>query len=238
MAPPSQLAVWPEISRPHRGATRTDTAIYNTITQAVATMQSRPSGTGLYVVGNATGGAGCNAGAMLQQFPAGQFSDTAVTNIVPTALVGSCGDPDYLGNLSLGPLGSGQLEGNAVEIPNPNQIILPGGEIDATMTGRTLRGTVTHATRVRITVERTRERRKRDTARGRRGTVAATRREPAGDKRCWNPRRPAQVPRAGRARPCLANAAALSPVETGRVGDGPARAAPDPAPQTVIAIPR
>lgn len=125
------------------GATRTDTAIYNTITQAVATMQSRPSGTGLYVVGNATGRAGCNAGAMLQQFPAGQFSDTAVTNIVPTALVGSCGDPDYLGNLSLGPLGSGQLKGDAVEIPNPNQIILPGGEIDATMTGRTLRGTVT-----------------------------------------------------------------------------------------------
>lgn len=124
------------------GATRTDTAIYNTITQAVATMQSRPSGTGLYVIGNANGGAGCNAAAMLQQFPAGQFSDTAVTNIVPIALVGSCGDPDYIGDLSLGTLGSGQLKGDAVEVQNPNQIILPGGEINATMAGRTLRGTL------------------------------------------------------------------------------------------------
>jgi hypothetical protein len=123
------------------GNQRSDTAARNLATQLITNLTTTPANTGLFVEGIANATATCDAGAILQQFPAGQFSDTAVTNIIPMALLGSCGDPGWTGSLVLGPLGSGTLVGSAADVPNPNEILLPGGSINATMASRTLTGT-------------------------------------------------------------------------------------------------
>lgn len=125
------------------GSTDGDTAIQQLTAQAIANLTGGPTNTGLYVVGLANGGPGCTAGAYLQQHAAGQFSDTLITNQFPIAIVGLCGstDPHYTGTLTLGTLGSGTLVGTAVGTNSVDTIVLPGGSINATMSGRTLTGT-------------------------------------------------------------------------------------------------
>ncbi len=117
-----------------------DTTISNIVSGIMTNLQANPTNNSLAVLGIANGGPTCQAGAVLQRFPAGQpaasFDSTATFG-----LVGSCGDPDFAGNLTMGPLGNGTIVGSAAPVPNPDVITLPGGSVNAQMTGRNLTGT-------------------------------------------------------------------------------------------------
>ena len=121
------------------GSDKQDTTIYQLASHFIASLQATPSKNGLLVYGQPNGGPGCLGIAALDEFPGGQWVDTVgVLDI--RGLIGICGDPDYTGNLTMGPLGNGTLIGSATEVPNPDIIELPGGSVNAVMSGKTLSG--------------------------------------------------------------------------------------------------
>lgn len=122
------------------GAEATDTTIFNLVSGIVSNLLANPTNNSVAVLGIANGGPTCQAGAVLQRFPAGQVA-ASFDSTASFGLVGSCGDPDFSGNLTMGPLGNGTIIGSAAEVPNPDLITLPGGSINATMNGKNLTGT-------------------------------------------------------------------------------------------------
>ena len=118
------------------GNQRLDTLIFNRVSQIMANLQAAPSNNAIFVAGLANGGAGCDAGVLFYQHPpGGAFDSTSVQGVL-----GSCGDPDYDGNVTLGTIGAGTLVASASEIPMQGVIVLPGGSINATMTGINMNG--------------------------------------------------------------------------------------------------
>ncbi|MEO5799284.1 MAG: PKD domain-containing protein, partial [Gemmatimonadales bacterium] len=86
-------------------------------------------------------------GLYFEQFPPGQFAPV-LDSTFPGALKGFLGsdcppDPSFTWSLTMSPLGTGTLVASAVNIPQPEEISLPGGSINASMSGRTLSGSFT-----------------------------------------------------------------------------------------------
>jgi hypothetical protein len=115
------------------GSLRADTMIFMRATQWMAGLRSSPVDYGLLIFGRPNGGAKCNAVAILQRFAGGAENHDAPSTIENFGgIVGSCGDPDYSGNLNLGSLTNGPLTGLAAAVPSPTVLVPPGGSINAT----------------------------------------------------------------------------------------------------------
>ncbi|MEO8452270.1 MAG: hypothetical protein ABI647_20940 [Gemmatimonadota bacterium] len=126
------------------GPEKSDTTIFNLLSGWVGDLQANPTNGVLFLSGVANGGSSCLAAIVLEQFPAGQVQTDSVTFPAFRAVLGVCGaEPDYSGNLTMGPLGNGTLIGTASESPNlpADTIVFPGGSINARMTGKKLTGT-------------------------------------------------------------------------------------------------
>lgn len=85
-------------------------------------------------------------GIYLEQFPPGQYApvlDSTFAGAVKAFLGSDCPpDPSFTWSLTMGTLGSGTLVASAVNIPQEDEITLPGGSINSTMSGLTLTGTL------------------------------------------------------------------------------------------------
>lgn len=115
------------------GSTRTDTLIFMRASAWIASLRAVPFDHGILIFGRPSGGAKCNATAILESFvPGAGPADTTRGVNGFQGIIGSCGDPDYSGSLTLGSLVNGTLIGSATPTPNPNVIVLPGGSISAT----------------------------------------------------------------------------------------------------------
>ncbi|MCC7053230.1 MAG: PKD domain-containing protein [Gemmatimonadaceae bacterium] len=123
------------------GTERSDTLAYNFATAVMSRMTGAPANTALFVGGVAVTGPSCNAGAILQQAPPGVTPADSLVSAHFVGLLGTCGDPDFTGTLVMGPLGAGTVVGSAAAVFNPDLIVVPGGSIAATMTGKALAGT-------------------------------------------------------------------------------------------------
>jgi hypothetical protein len=115
------------------GNLRSDTLIFMRASQWMARLRSAPEDHGLLIFGRPNGGAKCNAVAMIDHWgQSARGADTIRSAESLGGLLGSCGDDDYTGSLNLGSLTNGTLTGIAVPVESPNQILLPGGSINAT----------------------------------------------------------------------------------------------------------
>ncbi len=115
------------------GSEHSDTLIQAMITGWMTTLRQTPSSGQVEVLTDGT----CK-GAVLNMPTAGGGPG-------PTkAYFGAnCPDPDFVQSFTMGTLGSGTVTGSAVATnADPNAITVPGGSINAAMTGPTLSGTI------------------------------------------------------------------------------------------------
>lgn len=115
------------------GSEQSDTLIQTLIAGWMTTLHQTPSSGQVEVVS----APGC-LGAVLSM-------PTASGGLGPVkAYFGAnCADPDFIQAFAMGTLGNGTLIANAVPSnANPDVLVLPGGSINATMTGPTLSGTI------------------------------------------------------------------------------------------------
>jgi hypothetical protein len=83
-------------------------------------------------------------GLYFEQFPPGQYApvlDSTIGGALKAFLGSDCPpDPSYTWSLTMGTVGSGTLVASAVNIPQVDEISLPGGSINSTMSGLNLTG--------------------------------------------------------------------------------------------------
>ncbi len=125
------------------GSEKSDTTIFNLFNGWSQSLTSTPQNSLLFLY-NVPSPA-CRA-LYLEQFPPGQYApvlDSSFSGVLKAFLGSDCPpDPSYIWSLTMGTLGSGTLIASAVNIPQPDEISLPGGSLNATMSGLTLTGTL------------------------------------------------------------------------------------------------
>ncbi len=126
------------------GPESTDTLIYQLAQQWLADLQSPSTTTGILAGGNLLQGPACTGGVLIAEYPNAVWLTPAQTQPqFDRGLLAICGDPDYAGSFTMGPLGNGTLVGSAQSLHPPDTIEFEGGSINATMSGKTLTGTFT-----------------------------------------------------------------------------------------------
>jgi len=110
------------------GSTRQDTAIFRRASDWIAQLRATPSDHGILIFGRPIADARCNAVAFLERFEAGSGGADTLRGVSTLGgMLGSCGDPDFSGSLTLGALSNGTLTGLAIPRSSANVIVLPGG---------------------------------------------------------------------------------------------------------------
>ena len=126
------------------GPESSDTVIYQLAQRWLADLQSPSTTTGLIAGGNLLTGPACSGGVVISQYPNAVWVPPAKLQPQDVrGLLAVCGDSDYSGSFTMGPLGSGALVGSAQSLHPPDTIEFEGGSINATMAGKTLTGTFT-----------------------------------------------------------------------------------------------
>lgn len=126
-----------------------DTAVSKLAAKVIADLVATPTQSAIYVVGKASPGAACAAGAYFAQFPGAIATDSIPFNAL-RGVLGICGgEPLYTGTLTFGPLWDGILDGIASQSVNlpPDTVVFPGGSIHATVSPGELIGTFTFKVR-------------------------------------------------------------------------------------------